>query len=67
MHLTHYLANICSIWMETKWATWENLFMPYANNKGADQDAQTDQCLSCSLPRSYYMYTYACLIKISRR
>ena len=25
--------------------------MPYANNKGADQPAQSDQCLCCSLPR----------------
>ena len=31
------------------WATlWENLFMPYANNKGIDQ---SDQCLCYSLPR----------------
>ena len=43
------------------WATsWENLFMPYANNKGADQTAQNSDCtdsvqsdqhLCCSLPR----------------
>ena len=34
------------------WATsWENLFMPYANNKGAS--AQSDQSLCCSLPRLY--------------
>ena len=34
------------------WATsWENLFMPYANNKGADQPAQSDQRLHCSRPR----------------
>ena len=34
----------------TIWATsWENLFRPYANNKDADQPAQSDQCLCCSL------------------
>ena len=30
-----------------KWATsWENLFMPYANNKGADQPAQMGSLIS---------------------
>ena len=35
------------------WATsWENLFMPYANNKGTDQPvhSHSDQHLCCSLP-----------------
>ena len=33
--------------------SWWNLFMPYANDKGADQiaSAQSDQRLCCSLPR----------------
>ena len=32
------------------WAMpWENVFMPYANNKGADLSAQSDQHLCCSL------------------
>ena len=34
------------------WAlSWENLFMPYANNKGADQPAHPRLC--CSLPGKY--------------
>ena len=37
------------------WVTsWENLFLPYANNNGADQPftfAQSDQHLCCLLPR----------------
>ena len=39
--------------------SWENLFMPYANNKvlarrrSACTSAQSDQHLCCSLPRSY--------------
>ena len=35
------------------WAmSWKNLFMPYANHKGADQRfAQSDQRLTCLLPR----------------
>ena len=42
-----------------KWATsWENLFMPYANNKGADQPAQSNQRLCCSLPRLYNILSF---------
>ena len=33
--------------------SWENLLLPYANNKGADQSAQSDQRLYCSLPAYY--------------
>ena len=30
------------------WASsWENLFLPYAHNKGADQHAQSDQHICC--------------------
>ena len=37
---------------KTEWArSLENLFMPYANNKGTDQPAaQSDLRLCCSLP-----------------
>ena len=67
--LCHAAAHICStackIWVvgglpfhmlsTPIWAmSWENLIMPYANNKGADQPAhpvQSDQHLCCSLPR----------------
>ena len=54
--------NLCIAWMvkiissllvgNCKWASsWENLFMPYANNKDADQPAQFDQHLCYSLLR----------------
>ena len=34
-------------WHETKWAmSWENLFLPYANNKDADQPAQPRSLIS---------------------
>ena len=39
----HFLMKglISNIWNSYNWAmTWENKFMPYANNKGADQSAQ---------------------------
>ena len=41
---------ILDLSLEITWAmSWENLFMSYANNKGAD--AQADLHLCCSLPR----------------
>ena len=36
----------------TRAMSWENLFMPYANNKGADQPVQSDQHFRCLLPRN---------------
>ena len=41
------MADSYVIWAKS----WENLFMPYANDKGADQPAipQSDQRLYCSL------------------
>ena len=48
LDITVLLGNLGTI----NWASsCQNLFMPYANNKGADQPAQSDQHLSCSLPR----------------
>ena len=32
--------------LEANWATWENLFMPYANNKDADQPAHPRSLIS---------------------
>ena len=41
-----------NLWLNLIWAVWwENLFVPYANNKGADLR------LCCSLPRQYNTYT----------
>ena len=38
---------IIMIQFETKWAmSWENLFMPYANNKGTDQPAHLRSLIS---------------------
>ena len=40
-----------SIQIQIRWVTsWENLCLPYANNKGSDQPAQSEQRLCCSLP-----------------
>ena len=37
---------------ENKWATsWENMFMPYANNKGADQPAHPRSLISAFVVR----------------
>ena len=48
--------------IRTKWTTsWANLFMTYANNKGADQPAHPRsliwQRFCCSLLRHYNIYT----------
>ena len=42
------------------WAmSWENLFMPYGNIKGADcADAQADQHICCLLPRWYNISSF---------
>ena len=48
--LSHKSLKYGNILIQSKWATsWENLFMQYANNKGADQPAQSDQrlCFRC--------------------
>ena len=56
-----------------KWAmSWENLFMPFANNKAADQPVQSDQCLYYSLPRyynisSFYIQNFKTLASFWRR
>ena len=47
----------CVVWIENSitldnWASqWENLLFAYANNKDADQPAQSDQRLCYSPPR----------------
>ena len=39
--------NKLSFWSHIKWASsWENLFLPYANNKGADQPAHPRSLIS---------------------
>ena len=44
--------SVCSLHFRSKWAaSWENLCMPYVNNKCTDQPVQSDQCLYCSLLR----------------
>ena len=41
------------------WAmSWENLFCAYANNKGADQPAQSDQHLCCLLPHHHHHHIH---------
>ena len=39
----HIMTETCYIWA----TSWENLFMPYANNKGADQPAQSLSVVRC--------------------
>ena len=41
------VVNSCFLfWTTPIWATWENLFMPYANNKGANQPAHPRNLIS---------------------
>ena len=49
-----FLTFIIGFWQNVfiKWATsWENLFMPYANNKGADQPAHLHSLISTFVVR----------------
>ena len=58
LHLSPLIFSFKKFWKEnkdfissslscSKWATaWENLFLPYANNKGADQSAHSRSLLS---------------------
>ena len=47
-----FSANPCFSKPSYKWATsWENLFMPYANNKGADQPAHLRSLISAFVVR----------------
>ena len=40
-------SSVCGANTEKKWATsWENLFLPYVNNKGADQPAHPRSLIS---------------------
>ena len=44
--------NKLSFWSHIKWApSWENLFLPYANNKGADQPAHPRSLISTFVVR----------------
>ena len=46
--------DMCKIWkyMSDIWVTsWENLFMPYANNRDADQPAQMRRLMSAFVVR----------------
>ena len=57
--------NALTLLSEVKWATsWENLFMPYANNKGADQPAHPRSLISTFVNR--YMDSIISLVSISK-
>ena len=44
--------NTCNVTDNSIWNTsWENLFMPYANNKGVDQPAHPHSLISACIVR----------------
>ena len=57
--LTKYLKNSTVIWA----TSWENLFMPYANNKGADQPAHQRSLISAFVV--CYLYSMISLVSTS--
>ena len=46
-NFSYFIKNIWMIWA----TSWENLFMPYANNKGADQPAHPRSLISAFVVR----------------
>ena len=60
--------NVVLSKMDTIWASsWENLFLPYANNKGTDQPAQPRSLLSSFVNRSLgSVITVVAIYEISR-
>ena len=52
-------------WLQCKWATsWEKLFLPYANNKGADQPAHPRSLISAFVIR--YLDSIISLVSTSK-
>ena len=52
-HFSAFSGYLCSVKCSSIWVTsWQNLLMPYANNKNADQSAHL-QCICYLLPRKY--------------